>query len=260
MSLVLSLTIIAQASVWAATTTTISSDGPSNGLSAYTLITNKLGSGAIEAPDSCHSGTHITETTSSPVGNAFRFILHRDSDCDPTGTTSGNQRNEIKVYSGSSDSLKGFKGNNMTYSYSWKFRVDSTMKISSRFTHIFQLKSEGGDSSHPVLTFTGANGNFEIRHSASSTDTVLKSIPWSDVQGTWIQATVNATMNDSGALSITLKRISDGKTLISYSGTKDMWRNGNFIRPKWGIYRSLADKAQLNDAIVYFEDWTITKN
>ena len=28
----------------------------------------------------------------------------------------------------------------------------------------------------------------------------------------------------------------------------DLWRGGGFVRPKWGIYRSLADRPRLTNA------------
>ncbi|MCR8634182.1 hypothetical protein [Paenibacillus radicis (ex Xue et al. 2023)] len=258
------LMCLIQSSVSAATTTNLDSDGPNNGLPTYKLIQNVLGPDAIEAPDSFDELQHIKETTQSPVGNAFIFYLHRDADGDPTGTTSGNQRNEIKVYAGSNDNLKGFQGETLTYK--WKFKVDSTMLVSKRFTHIFQLKSEGGDNDHPIVTFSGAKTSsgdeLQIRYSSSSSsgDTILKSIDWSSVQGTWIEATVTARMSDNGSLSVSLKKL-DGTTLASYSKSSgvDMWRSGNFIRPKWGIYRSLEDITNLNDAKVYFANFSITK-
>jgi hypothetical protein len=250
-----------------AATTSWTSDGPSTGDSAYTIIRNALGTDAIEAPDvgssACHSGAHITETTSSPIGNAFRFILHKDNDCDVTGTTSGNQRNEIKVYQDSAASLKALEGD--TFTYKWKFKIDSTMMVSQRFTHIFQLKSESGDNDHPIVTFTGAKKSgvdkFEIRHSASSTasDEIVASMNWADIIGKSVEATVTATMSNSGSLAITLKDISNNSTLLSFTGTRDMWRDGNFIRPKWGIYRNVSDyPSQLNDAIVLFADMSIS--
>ena len=37
-----------------------------------------------------------------------------------------------------------------------------------------------------------------------------------------------------------------------------MWKtNAEFIRPKWGIYRSLNDSASLRDEIVYFANFSI---
>jgi len=48
---------------------------------------------------------------------------------------------------------------------------------------------------------------------------------------------------------------------LSYSNTNsDMWRNGTtFVRPKWGIYRSLNTPGDLRDETVLFNDFYIAK-
>jgi hypothetical protein len=55
--------------------------------------------------------------------------------------------------------------------------------------------------------------------------------------------------------------MSDDSVLLSYSNSNiDMWRNGTtFIRPKWGICRSLNDSTRLRDEIVRFNDFYIAK-
>jgi hypothetical protein len=106
-------------------------------------------SGFSIGPQVCHSTTtkHIRCTTSTHVGDVFVFDLHKDYDCEASGNAADKQRNEIKAYDPSPNSLKGFYGETMTYT--WKFRVDSLMQISSKFTHIFQLKFVGGNDGQP---------------------------------------------------------------------------------------------------------------
>jgi hypothetical protein len=55
--------------------------------------------------------------------------------------------------------------------------------------------------------------------------------------------------------------VSDGAELLFYSDTDmDLWRSGaTFIRPKWGIYRSLNNKERLRDERVWFADFAIGK-
>jgi hypothetical protein len=40
----------------------------------------------------------------------------------------------------------------------------------------------------------------------------------------------------------------------------DMWRDGDFTKPKWGIYRSLGDKGALNasEDTVRFANFAVT--
>lgn len=236
---------------------------PALGKDAYKLIQEKLGSGSIESSDLgpavvCHDSTeHITTQPDSLTGWAFRFNVHEGDDCDPTGTTtSTRERVEIKGYDGSSSTAKAFRRDTVTHK--WLFRIDRAMNTGPRFTHVYQLKSVGGaQDSHPLLTFTGANGKFEVRH--SDNDTILGSAPWSSFQGRWVEAYVKAKYAAVGTLQVTIKDVVSGVTLISINRTSiDMFKDGTYVRPKWGIYRENPDLS-LGDASVRFADFTIIK-
>eukprot|EP00935_MAST-01C_sp_MAST-1C-sp1_P002877 g2877.t1 len=134
-----------------------------DGLTARQQIEANFGEGSIESPsymknrEPCNLNfTHIrcAPEPSWAHGEVFKFYLDLDKDCEPVSNAVGKQRNEIKVFSKSDDSLKGLYGSTMRYS--WKFKVNSTMRVSKKFTHIFQMKFVGGDSSKPAVTFTGA--------------------------------------------------------------------------------------------------------
>jgi len=240
------------------------SDGP-GGQSPYTIIKNALGTDSLEVPDNFHSPpvAHIQDQTLVAVGNCFLFILHRDKDGDPTGTTK-NQRNEIKVGKYAIDEAKGTPDNPLTYE--WLFKVGKDMKVSREFTHIFQLKSVGGDDSQPIITLTGAkvsgNDRLQLRYNQSSASKlqILRSIPWSSARNRWIKATISTTFKDDGYLKVRLSRLSDNYTILSYSNQNiDMWRGGTFVRSKYGIYRSLNYKTELNDGRVFFANFRIIK-
>ena len=66
---------------------------------------------------------------------------------------------------------------------------------------------------------------------------------------------------DSGNVQLSIKRLTDGATLVSWtSGTLDTWRAGNnYNRGKWGIYRSLNSISQLRDETVLFADWCVSE-
>ena len=249
---------------------TLEADGVDIGLSAYDLIRNLAGPNSIEAPDLYavnHPGVeHIYEDTDLQVGDHFVFTIHRDIDIDRdiTGVTD-RQRNEIKTYGGSEDALKGFE--NETFVYSWKFKINSQMEISRNFTHFFQLKAVGGIDSHPILTITGAERNgldgIEIRHSPLQQDTVLERTEWHMVTGEWIEVYCRATFSDSGALRLIATRLHDSAVIFDIDESKlDLWRgedSNHFVRPKWGIYRSLRDANNLRpeEETVGFAGFTI---
>ena len=55
--------------------------------------------------------------------------------------------------------------------------------------------------------------------------------------------------------------VETGATLVSYTnGSLRMWRDGaTFVRPKWGIYRSLEGNVPLRDEIVYFANFAVAE-
>jgi len=219
----------------------------------------------------CHTSQKHLWTASSaapsnkPVGDCFSFQLHIKNpvDCEAAGDVNGRQRNEIKVYGPSPDKLKGFKGETMIYE--WKFRIGQDMLVSSKFTHIFQMKFVGGEDSQPAFTFSGStrsgSDEFQIRYKACDdcSQEFVKTAPWSSFQHVWMYAKVEATMSNPGAIAITIKRVEDDKTMLSYSSSnKVLWRGNDFMRPKWGLYRDIT-AGGLNDAYINMADFCITK-
>ena len=235
---------------------TLDADGPGVGLTAYQLIRNFGGVGSIESPDLYpvnHPGVeHIFEESDGLVGNHFEFVIHRDIDIDRDRLDiTDRQRNEIKTYGGSEEAVKGFE--NETFIYTWKFRINSAMEVSTHFSHFFQLKAVGGNDSYPILTITGSERDgadgIEVRHSPLDTYTVLQRTAWADVTGEWLEAYCRATFSESGDLRLIVKRLSDGHVIFNIDASNlDFWRGehaSHFVRPKWGIYRSLLDPDNL---------------
>ncbi len=247
-------------------TVCLNSDG-AGGRDPYGIISSVLGFDSIEYPDNDHSPPfrHIRGDTDSEVGNHFVFFMHRDIDKDPVTNAVDRQRCEIKVFYTSSSALRGVEGS--TFTYTWRFKINPEMTVSGDFTHFFQLKSEGGDDSAPIVTITGedvsGSDHLELRHSASSTGSAdtLDQTSWSAVRGIWLEVEVHATFADSGSLSMKVKK-PDGSVILSTSKTKiDLWRAGTYIRPKWGIYRGLTDKKNLRaqEETVRFANFAITR-
>ena len=237
------------------TTRTLDADGNMVGLDAYDLIRAFGGDyvpGPIEAPDlypiNHPAVRHIYEDSDATVGNHFVFIIHRDIDIDRDRVENDDrQRNEIKTYDKSEEAVKGFE--NETFIYRWKFRINAGMEVSSRFTHMFQLKAVGGPDSQPILTISGAERSgedgIEVRHSPLQDHTVLERVDWSMVTGEWLEAYCRVTFSDSGDLRLIVTRMRDDEVIFNIDASGlDLWRGedaSHFVRPKWGIYRSILD-------------------
>lgn len=240
----------------------LNADGPGN---TYELITSVLAPGfdPVEDPDCSHSsfGRHIDEVFDNELNtNVFQFYSHKTPDNDRC-INFDRQRTEIKTYNQSPDNLLGVDGE--TVVYKWKFKLDSDFQPSQSFTHIHQLKAVGGlEASIPLFTLTlrkGSPDKMELRYAESTNQTTLNEVNLSLFKGIWVEAIETITYGESGAYTISISRIDNGTELFTFqNNTIRTWRtNANFIRPKWGIYRSLNDADNLRDEIVLFASFSI---
>lgn len=245
----------AQDSLYVLSDVQLQSDG-TVGMDTYALIESVFGTGCIEAPDLYavnHPGIrHIIEASDEVMGNYFLFRIHRDEDYDRDTGKTDRQRNEIKTYANSDSNLKGFVGETMRFH--WYFKLDSGFSISKNFSHFFQLKAVGGnDSSQPIVTISGSinsgNKEFEIIFNSGNgtSDKQLKHTNWSKANtGHWMEMEVIATFAEEGYLKIVIRDLAGEVILETERTSIDLWRTGStFVRPKWGIYRSLKSKSYL---------------
>ncbi len=246
------------------TVTTISADGPGD---TYALLEQALGGSPLEVPDCDHDEMfkHIEEVYDEELDrNVFKFYIHKYIDTDRCETNVDRQRNEIKAYDPSPDYLKAIQREVVTYE--WYFKIDAGFQASSNFTHLFQLKVVGGtDSANPLLTITPRKGDpnkLQLIHGRGNNNyTTVKEADLSLMAGKWVKAFCKAEFaEDTGKLDFRLELL-DGTGVLSYSNESiDMWRAGaSFVRPKWGIYRSLNDVASLRDEEVLFADFQVTE-
>ena len=254
------------------TTRTLDADGDMSGLDAYDLIRDFGGPNPIEAPDlypiNHPAVRHIYEDFDATVGNHFVFAIHRDIDIDRDRVENDDrQRNEIKTYSSSEEAVKGYE--NETFVYRWKFKINSEMEVSTRFSHFFQLKAVGGESSHPILTISGAERSgedgIEVRYSPLQQDIFLQRQNWNMVTGEWLEAYCRVTFSESGDLRLIVTRMSDDEVIFDIDETGlDLWRGedaSHFVRPKWGIYRSILDLDNLrpDEEKVRFANFSVSE-
>jgi hypothetical protein len=256
------LTIIfATVSSFSYSQTILEADGPGN---TYELINSVLAPGydVVENPECIHPefGRHITEVWDADLNRyVFEFNIHVTPDNDRC-IMFDRQRMEIKTYDQSPENLKGVPGE--TVVYKWKFRLPAGFQPSSSFTHIHQIKAVGGTADDPIFTLTPRKGSINKLELIHDNTTKIASANLSLFTGVWVEATERIRIdNVTGTYSITLKKVSDGTTLLSYSNNNIMTiRSDNtFIRPKWGIYRSLNNSADLRDEAVRFAGFSISE-
>ena len=245
-------------------------DGYMKGIDTYQLIKNFAGPKSIEAPDlysNNHPGKpHIVEATDDVVGDHFVFSIHKAYDKDrDVSSIKDRQRNEIKAYAKSSNELKAYK--NEILSYNWKFKLNKGISVSKNFTHFFQLKAVDGGVGTPILTLSGRNKNgewLEVIHTIHGKKTLLKKVPLQALKGRWLQVSCVVHYRNNGQLQLLITDLANEPIIELSLNNIDMLRGenrGDFVRPKWGIYRSLRSKEMLRDAEekVFFADFSVQK-
>ena len=224
--------------------------GPGNA-DTYALIESVLGPTAIDnPPDNLHMPPmrHFKEAMDGVVGPYFMAIIHRDIDLDHL--KNDRQRVEITIHAPGPDLLRGHDG--LTLTYTWRFKLAPNLKTSSAFNIFFQLKSEGGNASLPIIALVAHNDALEIHHVDNGNNSrTVAGTSFAAARDQWLEAYARATFSHDGSFVMTVKK-PDGTTLLKADLPRaDMWRDGDFTKPKWGIYRSLNDKGSLNAT----EDW-----
>lgn len=221
---------------------------------------------------------HIQQSYDGTLGRyVFDFYIHVENDDDRgKPNITDRQRNEIKTDAKSPESMVGQVGDEMVVR--WKFRLPEGMQTTKNFCHVHQIKgidnSEGtADVGNPLITFTArtlSNGKQELQviyvgPTAAATRIVyLKKVPLSDFLGQWVEVEERLVCAVEGSYKLSIRRVSDGRELVSVAETLDLWRDGAAgMRPKWGIYRSFGEegslKPQLRDEILRFADFSVEK-
>ena len=240
----------------------LAADGPGD---TYALITSVLAPGynPIETPDCNHTefGNHIDEVYDEILQKyVFQFHIHSTPDNDRC-INFDRQRNEIKTYDQSPENLLGSE--NETVIYTWKFKLAEGFQSSPKFTHIHQLKSVGGNySSMPMYTLTTRKSNpnrLELRYAETDQQITLKQTDLAPLINRWITVRETIQYSTNGHYTIELTDVISGASLFTYTNENSInWRPAaEFVRPKWGVYRSLIYPEDLRDEIVRFADFQI---
>ena len=237
----------------------LNADGPGN---TYELINSVLapsGGDVVENPECVHPefGRHIAEVWDADLGQyVFEFYSHVTPDNDRC-INFDRQRIEIKTYDQSPDSLLGTIGE--TFTYTWKFRLPTGFQPSPNFTHLHQIKAVGGNDGNPLFTLTARKGSpnkLELIHDNTTKVAIVNLLSF---EGTWVECAEVMTVGSSGSYTMTIRNVITGDTILSYTNGNIMTirSDNDFIRPKWGIYRSLLSSSDLRDEAVRFAGFSI---
>jgi len=190
--------------------------------------------------DRSNSHANVTHITAEPT--QYRFVMHiRDRD--------GSDRQRQEVRGMAADGQRVDMHRNETWRYNYQMFIPTTLKATTSFTHIFQVKHTAVAS--PVVTMSlnrsGSNERIEMRMFGEG-QAKLGVTNLAPLRNKWINVEIEIRVADGsgGRLRYSL---SDGTTtFVNASRTGiDTWLGGNQAHPKWGIYRSISDRGQLQD-------------
>ncbi|MFF3958057.1 Tat pathway signal sequence domain protein [Streptomyces sp. NPDC001890] len=170
-------------------------------------------------------------------GENFRFNMHTvDRD-----TSTDRQRQEVTgLRTGGSSYLKWLPGE--TWRVTYRMYIPGSLKATTSFTHIMQMKQPGtGTSPIVVQSLRRVNGVQTIELKLTIADILVGRTDLVPLQDKWIDVDFRITIGDGAAGSVRWI-LKDGATTVidrSKSGVDTLLADR--VRPKWGIYRSLGD-------------------
>lgn len=203
--------------------------------------------------DRSHSHPGVTHI--SAEGDQYRFVMHRR---DRDG--SDRQRQEVRGIQAGGSRVDMHR--NETWRYNYQMFIPPTLKGTTSFTHIFQVKHTGVAS--PVVTMSlhrsGATEQIEMRMFGAG-GAKLGVTPLAAVRNRWIDVEIEIRVADGsgGRLRYSLKTGADTVVNASRSGI-DTWLGGSQAHPKWGIYRSISDSGQLQDTFLLLRNMRASRD
>jgi len=191
----------------------------------------------------------------------YRFNIWKN-DRDSTGG-GDRQRTESKGMVQNGTALKMTNGQTWTISY--QMYMPTTLHGTSKFTHIFQTKIPSTNAG-PFVTLdltreSSTSETLRARAYANPGSPTIASAPLAPLRGQWITIIWTLTIGQSGTARFQCLD-SAGKTVAD--GTKHgviMPDQGDYLRPKWGIYRSVQSaSSDIIDTYLLIRGYQATRN
>jgi hypothetical protein len=196
-------------------------------------------------------------------GDHYRFNIWAD-DRDTTGG-GDRQRTESKgmVQGGTAQKMH----NGETWTIAYDMYMPSTLHGTSKFTHIFQTKTPATNGGPWVTLDLSRSGSKELlRARAYSTSGApdIASTDLSPLRDKWVSIQWTLTIGAKGKAAFTVRNGTGGTAPVAAQGSLsnvNIPDQGDYVRPKWGIYRSVQSAASdIIDTYVLFRNYTATRN
>ncbi|MFD8815206.1 Tat pathway signal sequence domain protein [Streptomyces sp. NPDC059627] len=196
------------------------------------------GLGAFETVEDDRADSHPAgQPHIYATGNNWRFNMHTvDRD-----TSTDRQRQEVTgLRTGAGSYLKWNEG--QTWRVTYSMYIPSSLKATTTFTHIMQMKQPGtGTSPIVVQSLRRVNGKQTIELKLAVDDILVGRTDLDPLHDTWTDVDFQIKVGNGSAGSVRWILKSGGATVIDASKTGVDTFLADRVRPKWGIYRSLGD-------------------
>ncbi|MFG2456801.1 heparin lyase I family protein [Streptomyces sp. NPDC048523] len=171
------------------------------------------------------------------TGDNWRFNMHM-ADRD---TSTDRQRQEVTgLRTSGSSYLKWTQG--QTWRVTYSMYIPSSLKATTSFTHIMQMKQPGtGTSPIVVQSLRRVNGAQTIELKLLDSDTLVGRTSLDPLHDRWTDVDFQIKVGNGSAGSVRWILKTGGSTVIDASRTGVDTFLADRVRPKWGIYRSLGD-------------------
>ncbi|MFJ9894757.1 Tat pathway signal sequence domain protein [Streptomyces sp. NPDC091280] len=186
-----------------------------------------------------------------PTANNWRFTMHTvDRD-----TSTDRQRQEVTgLRTGSSGYLKWTEG--QTWRITYSMYIPSSLKATTTFTHIMQMKQPGnGTSPIVVQSLRRVNGAQTIELNLPIAGVLVGRTGLDALHDRWTDVDFQIKVGNGTAGSVRWILKSGSTTVIDRTKTGVDTFLADRVRPKWGIYRSLGDTSgSLQDTYLLLTD------
>jgi len=196
---------------------------------------------AFEGLEDDRAGSHKGAKHIYVEGDHWRFDMHtRDRD------GSDRQRNECKGMKSGGTTHK--IGKDQTWKITYQAFWPSSLTATTRFTHIMQMKVQ--DVGGPLWTLTPRAKDkptltiLTLKDNDANTEHVVAD--WTPLQNKWIDVEFEFKASNSGGHLAWLFKDAGAIVGQGRATDVDLWRDKNYLRPKWGIYRSIESSGLQN--------------
>ncbi|WP_055710697.1 hypothetical protein [Streptomyces torulosus] len=170
------------------------------------------------------------------TGDTWRFDMHTvDRD-----TSTDRQRQEVTGLRTGSGFLRWTEG--QTWRVTYQMYLPSSLKATTSFTHIMQMKQPGnGTSPLVVQSLRRVNGAQTIELKLPIDDILVGRTDLAPLHDSWTDVDFQVKVGNGSAGSVRWILKKGSTTLIDVARTGVDTFLADRLRPKWGIYRSLGD-------------------